>query len=352
MKKELKVSVYPASEFADYQSQWDALNETSARSLLLDSAVIAALLDFFGKGDERLLLAHSEGQLVTAGIFEQARPGVWRTFQPSQAPVAPFLATSDNLDDALFAQIASGLPGRVMTLSITQQDRQLLGWPPQLESCEYQPYIETGWIELPRQFEQYWAGRSKNFRQNINKARNRLAREGRAVSWCRLTDVAEMNEGVNRYAELESRSWKQQQGTALAPGNPQCHFYARLMSELARRRQAEIWQLWIDDVLVAADLCIGNGEMLIILKTTYDPDWHPFSPANLLHTEALQYCCTADVRRIEFYGRFCDWHGRLTDKRRPLFHAEWYRHGAIRQLLQWRRTVITHTRSLTSWIGR
>ena len=115
MNREWNASVYPASEFAAHLGKWDELNRKSGRSLLLDGAVVAALVDFFGNGDELLLLARRQEQLVAAGIFEPARPGVWRTFQPSQAPVAPFLATPDSLDDDLPAQIAHALPGRVMT---------------------------------------------------------------------------------------------------------------------------------------------------------------------------------------------------------------------------------------------
>ncbi len=63
-----------------------------------------------------------------------------------------------------------------------------------------------------------------------------------------------------------------------------------------------------------------------MLKTTYDESYKALSPSSLLREDAFRRIfAEGRVKRIEFYGRVMEWHTRWTDRKRVLYHANYYR---------------------------
>jgi predicted N-acyltransferase len=59
-------------------------------------------------------------------------------------------------------------------------------------NSRHQDYIDTGWIEIEGEFDDFWRARGKNLRQNMRKQRARLAADGVQLTLEALRDRSEM----------------------------------------------------------------------------------------------------------------------------------------------------------------
>lgn len=321
------------------QAQWDALNAERSDLPFLSAYAVTAALRVFGRGNERLLVGHSGDTIEAMFLLERDGPGRWSTFQPSQLPLGAWVAGRVHSLLALARQLISGPLGASVVLSITQVDPLLSPREPDGPAWTSSDYIETGWIDVVGSFDDYWARRGKNLRANLRKQRNKLVAEGVRIEMLKYCDPQDMAPALERYGVLESAGWKGKEGTALHAGNEQGRFYIELLEQAAVRGEAKVFECRIDGRTVASNLCIRRGGILIVLKTTYDETIDKsLSPAFLLRHDELEYLFAARAcRRIEFFGRFREWHSRWTESRRMLHHMTVYRWPWIRKLRDMRQ---------------
>jgi len=218
--------------------------------------------------------------------------------------------------------------------------------PPDAGNAATLDYIDTARITLAGSFDEYWEARGKNLRANLKKQRARLAREGVAARLEIVRAPEDVAAAVADYGRLESTGWKGQQGTAVDAGNEQGRFYRAMLEEFCARGAGSIYRYWFDDRLVAMDLCVEDGEQIVILKTAYDETVpSSLSPALLMREEQVrQLFDERRLARIEFYGRVMEWHQRWTSEVRTLYHVNFYRWPALRRL---HATVIERSKRCT-----
>ncbi len=312
---------------------WDDLNRSAANLPFLDFAVIEDYCRHFGDGNERGAVCELGGQLTAAAIVRPIGRGRWQTFQPAQAPLGLWLSLPEFDYATLLKALVDRLPGLCSMLGVTQQDPDIIPRPPSSGLLETLDYIETARVSVNSSFEEYWRARGSNLRQNVRKQRNRLQREGVSVRLERVRSTSDIGEAVDDYGRLESAGWKGNEGTALHPNNAQGRFYRAMFEYCAIRGEASVYSYYFDDRLVASDLCVHRGGVLTILKTAFDESFKAVSPSLLLKVEAFeQLFSDLDIKRIEFYGRAMDWHRRLTDEIRVLYHTNQFRWEWMRRL--------------------
>lgn len=327
----MKVSVYAADKFANYSQQWDLLNQQTQDQAILDADFISCLVQHFFSGNERLVVAEQAGNIKFIGFLQRCGLWRWQTVMPSQAPIGLWLSKQHTVDEQLLQAIAAALPGVVLQIDLLQADSRHLHVAPEIYQ---QFYIETGNRPVPVQFDDFAKTIGKNLRQNCNKAYNRAERDNDQLSATLVSKVSDVADGVMRYAEIESQSWKAKEGTALSPDNAQGRFYNDMMTTLAQRGAACVWYFMVSGQVAAVDLCVIKNGNLIILKTTFDEQYSRYSPALLLKLDMLKFYTEhpeVGVRNIEFYGKAMDWHKRLNSELRPIVHLSWQRS----RLLQW-----------------
>lgn len=334
--------VVASSEFARYRAEWDRLNAVGPNSGLLHSDFIEPLLQHFG--DERVVLAIGGpvGAPHALALLHSPRFGCWETFQPSQLPVGPWLNLSEQPLPQVLDELARVLLAPVITIALTQQDPAFYTRPAHSHAVDTLDYIHTARITIDQPFTTYWQQRSKNLRHNLNRQFNRLEREGIQPRLERLDQPALMAAGVRDYGVLESAGWKSEQGTAIHPDNAQGRFYTALLERFCRRGMGRIYRYWYNDQLVTTDLCIVHAGTLIILKTTFDESITTSSPAMLMRRAYFaDIFAEGDIHTIEFYGQVMDWHTKLTEDIRTLYHVNYYPLPAVnalyRRLRAWRR---------------
>ena len=323
------------------QAHWDRLNAARLDLPFLSSYALAAALAVFGSERTRLLVGDDVTGPVAMFVLEATDTWRWRAFQPSQVPLGAWVARPDLRLVPLCRDLLRHLPWSVMRLLVSPVDPRQEARADEAEDTESDDYIDTAWLEIAGTFDDYWAARGKNLRQNLRKQRNRLASEGTQTTMRILRSPQEMAEAVARYGALESTGWKSTEGTAIHPGNEQGRFYVRLLEEAARRDEAMVFEYLIDGRTAAMNLGICRGGVLVVLKTTYDESLpKSLSPASLLREDELKhFFAQPDIRRLEYYGRVMDWHTKLTENRRTLYHLTAYRWPLLKTLAQRRRAA-------------
>jgi CelD/BcsL family acetyltransferase involved in cellulose biosynthesis len=216
---------------------------------------------------------------------------------------------------------------------LTQQDPATRQRPPTSATLETLDYVDTACVRITGTFDEYWASRGKNLRQNIKKQVARLAQDGIEAQLEVVEDPADVAQAIAQYGGLESAGWKAKGGTAIGPDNAQGRFYRSVFESFCSKGLGRIYRFSLDGKIVAMDLCLIGGGALVILKTTYDESLKSISPAFLMRYRYVQSIFAENgIDRIEFYGKVMEWHLRWTDEVRTLFHVNCYRWRWVRAL--------------------
>jgi CelD/BcsL family acetyltransferase involved in cellulose biosynthesis len=333
------------------QSDWDRLNATRGNLPFMSAGAIALALRVFGSGSERLLVGRGSTEVEAMFLLKRAKAMQWETFQPSQLPLGAWVADARHDLHGLALELVRGQLGSSLGLSVTQIDPLVAERKPDTDRVRHSDYIDTGWVALDEfpDFDSYWAARGKNLRQNMRKQRNKLAAEGVALAMKVFREPGDMALAIKEYGDLESSGWKAASGTSIHPDNAQGRFYRALLEEAARQGEAAVYKYLFDDKVVAVNLCLQRGETLIVLKTTYDESIKQFSPAFLLRENELQEIYReGKVKRIEYFGRMMDWHTKLTDNKRTVYHLTVYRWPLLMRLAEMRRNQLVNSQTESS----
>lgn len=319
-----------ANDFGLFAQDWDRINDAASGVPALMSAFVALALKEFGSGSELLAVGY-RGDIACAMSLLQCKYGViWETFQPAQAPLGAWVHRSPDTLETLVPSLLRALPRFALAVGITQQDPELVPRPRDGATVQTLDYIQTSRVTISSTFDEYWAERGKNLRNNMKRQRSRLEKDDVALGFDSVTSAPDVAKAIDDYGRLESSGWKGTEGTAIHPGNAQGRFYRALLEEFCRRGAGSIHRLCYAGSVVAADLCVANRETLIVLKTTYDETIKDSSPASLLRQEYFRKIFDeARIRRIEFYGKVMDWHTKWTDEVRTLYHVNFYRWAAL-----------------------
>ena len=315
---------YPITDFTHHIEKWDELNRKNANTPLLNSDFVIPLLNYFGTGNEKLAIYGNPEAPDGMAILRKAKIGVWETLQPSQAPLGLWLQDKTISTASLLSSLRKALPFPTLLVGVTQQDPDLLPRPQNSNGLGTLDYIQIARVTVQGKFQDYWSKRGKNLRQNLNRQRNRLQREGTTTLLKIVDTLEEVEAAIIEYGKLESAGWKSAGGTAIHIENNQGKFYRDMLSNFCQYQDTLIFQYYYDDKLVATDLCIKDAHSLIILKTTYDETITTSSPAMLMRQEAFEYIFNNRlVDKIEFYGKVMDWHTKWSNEIRIMYHINY-----------------------------
>jgi CelD/BcsL family acetyltransferase involved in cellulose biosynthesis len=330
----MKWAIYPAAQFSAFAERWSQLNAETTKSPLLEVDFVQPLLKEFGNGRELLAVCEQDGRTQAMAIIAPRGRGVWDTFQPSQAPVGPWMHRRELDMSQLATSLLKSLPGIPLSLGLTQLDPDLFARPVESKNLRTINYIETAKISITGTFDAYWEARGKNLRSNMKKQRSKLQKDGVQTRMQVNRSPDDVAEAIADYGKLESAGWKAAGGTAIHPDNAQGRYYRSMLEAYCRRGAGRIYRYWFDSQLVAMDLCIEGPDSIIILKTTYDESVpNSLSPTLLMREEACrQLFEEARFSKIEFYGKVMEWHRRWTDEIRTMYHATEYRWPVLLEL--------------------
>ncbi len=326
---------YPAkSGFPELAAEWDNLNRHLGHAHpMLDRAFVGPLVQYFASSDDRLALCRTAAGVAALLLLRARGSGIWLSFLPSQAQIAPMLLG----DPAYIPALLRALPGRVVALDLLCQDPDysLLPALPSSTTHEVTLHATTTATGLSGTFDAYWQSRPQKLRENLRRSFRKIEQAGIKFRLEVTSSPALVPEACARYGLLESRGWKGQAGTALHPDNAQGRFYQEVLAGFAARGQGFTCELYLDDSLAASQLLIGNDFMAIGLKTTYDETITAYSPGRLLHYLVLQRLFLEQRHRVlEYYTNATPDTLRWGTTQRPITHHRFYRYRWLPPLMR------------------
>ena len=315
-----------ANDLGPYADEWDRLNlRLTDGHPMLSANFVQCLLRNFGNGRQHLLVGRRQGECTAMCVLEPLNAAVWRSFLPSQTQLGPTLIEPGEAIERAFA----ALPWQVQAIELLCHDHQLCaGLLPGARRPLLMTHAVTVDVDITRPFDDYWHSRPKNLQKNIRRYQNRAEFLGIYLHFKVLGGEAEVLEGAHRYAELEGREWKANDGTVLASTPSQMQFYLELLRHFAAQGQAQVFELWGNDRLLASRLAITSPSTLTILKTTFDESQRELAPGCLLLHRTLAhvfearpgttvaFCTNADHDQLEW-----------ADRQRTIQHVSVCRHA-------------------------
>ncbi len=328
--------------FEKYQDEWDELNSTIDNHILLDSKFWGTLVQLFA--DENTWLGISEDSTFPGmTLIENMGLGMWRTFQPPQAPIGPLLLGNPNDIEGQLGTLLRGLPGYAIGLGVTQQDPNF-GHVNSIRSSstvEIKDYVQTARIRVEGDFEEYWNTRGSDLKVNMRKRLRRLEREGIRVSLDAFQSPVDVAECIQQYGELEQLGWKGRGGTAVTADNAQGAFYRNMLEHACAKHEGLMYVLRFNEKTVAQKICLRRNGMVVFLKMAYDENYRQLSPGYILQYKILQRLFDEhQVQDVETYGRVNEgWTNKWTDDFRTMYHLNYFRHVGVRHAKKFLRSL-------------
>lgn len=341
--------ILSAGRFGEFRDQWQALNAHSGNTPVLHADFVSPLLEELGSGKEHLAICDAPSGPIAMTILSRQGSFSWQSFQPANAPLGLWVSNGTKSVQSLLSGLLKALPTIVGLVGVLQQDPDLAPRPPTAGGLSTLDYIETARITIAGTFEHYWSQRGKNLRRNVKRQHAALEREGVKTRLEVLVRASEMERAVADYARLESGGWKRAIGTAVGHEDAQARFYVKMMERFCTANAGQVFRYYYGNDIVASDVCVSHGDVLVILKTTYDESVKKTSPAQLMRHEMFELLFDQKrFRRIEFYGRVMDWHRQWTEEVRTMYHVNCYRWPLLRAVHEMTRAQIHRRTTVAS----
>jgi len=179
------------------------------------------------------------------------------------------------------------------------------------------------YLPVPADFAGYRNGLSRNFRNNLNKAGNKVARL-RDVEFRFAGASTASREDFNNFLAAEASGWKGREESAIAKSPRHVEFYATLVRRLGEAGWLE-WQFMTGDgCTLAANLAIRMPRSVILWKLGYNDAYSRCSPGSILLEELVKR--EAAARSIEEINLTTNqpWYDNWEMRRRAYYTARFY----------------------------
>lgn len=343
----------------EWRQLWTAL-AADERDPATHPAWLAAHLARLGDSlrDVRVFVCRSAERLLAVVPLEVVRcsragSATYFLSAPDDVPLegASLAARRDDLPHVLDALLRTPVDGRRLPemLEFARVDAshallQLCGW-----NCRVEHHGARSVVDIPEDRGQLWDGLGGNLRGNLRRARNKLQRYSDARI-DELTSETELAAAVTRFADVEARSWKAEQGTDLAADRTMCDFFARAMPELADEGRAVSHAIFADGRDIGVHLSLQFGDELLVHKISFDAGYAACAPGNLLLQHLLDdYAPRHGIRRINLVTCL-PWHERWKPRTMATYRVQVFRGGVGGM---WARARMVPLRDrVRSWLRR
>ena len=279
---------------ATYEPQWNDLVSRCATATPMSSFpwLYSYFSHFVEPPTRWVCLMAVQGDLLVGVLPLVRHPrSRWSSGQLARLPNNPHTISADAVlapkvaPDVLQALLsaARSRAGRPTALAFQRirEDSPTLSLPTPGLFRSSQPAGQGAFLPVPADFAEYRRGLSRNFRNNLNKAANKL----RGLPDVRMSLLSGSDADpdlLGRFATVEAASWKGDSETAIQCSPTLLDFYADLVRYLHRAGWLEWHFLEADGHDLAANLCIRLRRALFVWKLGYDAAFSNYSPGSLL----------------------------------------------------------------------
>lgn len=144
---------------------------------------------------------------------------------------------------------------------------------------------------------------SRKMRSNINRLQRRLGDLGEVSVRCENHWPA-LDDALNQYCDIESRSWKAMNSLDIASDRASTFFYRGLARRFGEHSGFELRVLECDSQPIAATFGILDRGVFQSIKIAHDRKYDKYSPGTVLESYELEDLFGRDVASYEFMGSF------------------------------------------------
>ncbi len=172
-------------------------------------------------------------------------------------------------------------------------------------------YAGSGYyLPIQGSFDHYRASLSGNFRSNLNKAARKLGKLPHVTTEF-LSGAAASPELLPRFMEVEARSWKGTEGTAILNSPSEVAFYRTLVRRLAAAGWLEWHLLNAGEKTIAANLAVRFNSAVVVWKLGYDAGYAKCSPGSMLFERLVRHAYDSgairEINLLTDYAWYQQW---------------------------------------------
>jgi CelD/BcsL family acetyltransferase involved in cellulose biosynthesis len=194
-------------------------------------------------------------------------------------------------------------------------------------------------LDLPNSYDAYLAARTAKFRNHLKRTERKLSQHRIEVK--ELTRDAGFNDAFAALLQIERASWKEAHGSSITAVTRQSGFYRDFGRAAFGAGRLQLQWLSIDSRPVAYNLGYLTQAGYHYLKTSYDREYRPLSPATVLRARLIESLIARGVTRLDFPGEPYQWETQWTETARRRVVLTVYRatvRGRMLALIdRWRR---------------
>jgi CelD/BcsL family acetyltransferase involved in cellulose biosynthesis len=154
---------------------------------------------------------------------------------------------------------------------------------------------------------------NKKLRSQLRGIRRELANQGEL----RLRQMGSADQRhLQRFYELESAGWKGAESTAIAASAQCLQFYNEIAQSAEKLGQLCLYQLELNDQLLAAHFGMVYKGRYFSPKVAYNESFGPWAPGHLIVEEILRDCALRGIQEYDITGQNDDWKRKWTDQAR------------------------------------
>jgi len=313
-------------------SDWDRLvAESGVDPLFLSHAWFRTWWESFGEGNElHVVTIWSGGRLVAAAPMMRSRTDIYgfkvRTLHAIYNPHTPRFdfIIGNNEDPRLYeaiwneliaengceAIILAQIPEGSLTTAILEKLAKRNDWMTGQWKAPASPFIKLGC-----DYETFFNTLGSGCRFNLTKRYARLTKNG-PVDVEVVTEARAVDDAMRDGLRIEAAAWKGEKGTAMLSDPAVAEFYTKLA-----RRQADLGQLRLTFLRVAGkriafNYLLQSRRKLYAVKIGYDPQYHAFSPGNMLLNLIIKDACECGIEEYDLLGGDDSWKFQWTSHKR------------------------------------
>jgi CelD/BcsL family acetyltransferase involved in cellulose biosynthesis len=303
-------------------AEWDELVDRSGlERLFVSHAWLRTWWEAFG-GDRQLyvLTVRSHQELIGAAPMMRSTKGLYgvrvksiESIYNPHTPRCDFIverARARVVYDAIWDHLRQSdcdmivltqLPEDSPTLSAFEGFAQTDGWFSGQWSAARSPYIP-----LNCSYEELLSTLKGGYRYNLRKRYERLSKLG-TIDVEVISSKDRVREATDEGLRIEAAAWKGQHGTAIISDPASTEFYTRLAEREADLGQLRLCFLRIGGKRISFSYILCSDKKLYGVKIGYDPEYHTYSPGNMLLNLVLQDACASQLLEYDFLGVDDEW---------------------------------------------
>jgi len=224
--------------------------------------------------------------IVARGLGDIVYPALWN-----------HLSNLSSCHMIVLAQLPEDSP----TLPAMERLGRAGGWLSGQWIARRSPYIP-----LNCEYNEFLGRLKGGYRYNLRKRHERLSKLG-TIDVEVISEKQRVLEAVEDGLRIEAAAWKGKHGTAIISDPAATEFYTRLAEREASLGQLRLSFLRVAGKRISFSYILSSDNKLYGVKIGYDPQYHTYSPGNLLLNLILQDACARGLGEYDFLGVDDEW---------------------------------------------